>query len=76
MLNKVNATNVLTLENAQDTNKLLVALLEQQTILAKQARDRPPILPTPISVAVKTAFSFGQQLTSGIGQTLNHYRLP
>src|SRR5260370_20980371 len=39
VLNKVNATNVLSLQNAQDTNKLLVALLEQQTILAKQAPD-------------------------------------
>src|SRR6516162_4460078 len=39
VLNKVNATNVLALQNAQDTNKLLVAVLEQQTILAKHLRD-------------------------------------
>ena len=39
VLNKVNATNVLSLQNAQDTNKLLVAILEQQTIVSKQLRD-------------------------------------
>src|SRR5271157_3386487 len=39
VLNKINASGVLTLRTVQDSNKLLAALLEQQTILAKQQRD-------------------------------------
>lgn len=39
VLNKINATGVLTLRTVQDSNKLLASLLEQQTILAKQQRD-------------------------------------
>ena len=39
VLNKINATNVLTLRTVQDSNKLLASLLEQQTILAKQQRE-------------------------------------
>jgi hypothetical protein len=76
VLNKVNATNVLALENAQDTNKLLVALLEQQTILAKQARDSATgITNADISRRLNSS-GFAQQLAGGIGQTLNNYRLP
>lgn len=76
VLNKVNATNVLALQNAQDTNKLLVALLEQQTILAKRARDSATnTTNADISRRLNSA-SFGQQLAGGIGQTLNTYRLP
>jgi hypothetical protein len=76
VLNKVNATNVLSLQNAQDTNKVLVALLEQQTILAKQARDAATnIANADISRRLNSA-AFGQQLAGGIGQTLNTYRLP
>src|SRR5262249_49382792 len=39
VLNKINATNVLTLRSVQDTNKLLASLLEQQVILSKQERE-------------------------------------
>jgi hypothetical protein len=39
VLNKINAANMLTLRSIQDSNKLLAALLEQQTILAKQQRE-------------------------------------
>lgn len=39
VLNKINATNVLTLRSIQDSNKLLASLLEQQTIVAKQQRE-------------------------------------
>ena len=76
VLNKVNATNVLALENAQDTNKLLVALLEQQTILAKQARDSATNITNADINRRLDSVGFGQQLTSGIGQALNRYRLP
>lgn len=76
VLNKVNATNVLALQNAQDTNKLLVALLEQQTIVAKQLRDQAAVI-TTADLARRTAtVPLGQQLTSGIGQALNTYQLP
>src|SRR5277367_203477 len=40
VLNKINASSVLTLRTLQDSNKLLASLLEQQTILAKQQRDQ------------------------------------
>lgn len=39
VLNKINATNIIALRNGQDTNKLLVALTEQQVIEAKRKRD-------------------------------------
>jgi hypothetical protein len=39
VLNKINAANVIGLRNAQDTNKLLVALAEAQIIQAKRQRD-------------------------------------
>ncbi|MCU1305289.1 MAG: hypothetical protein JWQ87_5573 [Candidatus Sulfotelmatobacter sp.] len=76
VLNKVNATNVLALENAQDTNKLLVSLLEQQTILAKQARDSATNITNADISRRLNSTGFGQQLAGGIGQTLNNYRLP
>jgi hypothetical protein len=39
VLNKVNAANLIALRNGQDTNKLLVALTEEQLIDAKRKRD-------------------------------------
>jgi len=76
VLNKVNATNVLALQNAQDTNKLLVALLEQQTIVSKQLRDQAAVI-TSADLTRRTAtVPLGQQLTNGIGQTLTSYQLP
>lgn len=39
VLNKVNAANLIALRNGEDTNKLLVALTEQQVIDAKRKRD-------------------------------------
>lgn len=39
VLNKVNAANLVALRNTQDTNKLLVAMTEQQLIEAKRKRD-------------------------------------
>lgn len=76
VLNKVNATNVLALQNAQDTNKLLVAILEQQTVLSKQTRDSATNI-TNADISRRTnSVGLGQQLTSGIGQSLNTYQLP
>jgi hypothetical protein len=76
VLNKVNATNVLSLQNAQDTNKLLVSLLEQQTILSKQARDSAANINNADISRRLNSVAFGQQLSGGIGQALNTYRLP
>ena len=39
VLNKINAANVLTLRTLQDSNKLLVSLLEQNVVAAKQQRE-------------------------------------
>jgi len=39
VLNKINAASVIAIRNGQDTNKLLVALAEQQVIEAKRQRD-------------------------------------
>jgi hypothetical protein len=39
VLNKINASGVLTLRTLEDSNKLLASLLEEQTILAKQQRE-------------------------------------
>ena len=39
VLNKINAAGVISVRNGQDTNKLLVALTEQQLIAAKRQRD-------------------------------------
>ena len=76
VLNKVNATNVLALQNAQDTNKLLVAVLEQQTILAKHLRDAEVSAANADIERRLNSFNFNQQLTAGIGDNLNGYRLP
>ena len=76
VLNKVNATNVLALQNAQDTNKLLVAVLEQQTILAKHLRDAEASAANADIERRLNSFNFNQQLTAGVGANLNGYRLP
>ncbi len=39
VLNKINASGVIGLRNTQDTNKVLVALAEQQIVQAKRQRD-------------------------------------
>src|SRR6266849_2320232 len=39
VLNKINAANVISVRNTQDSNKLLVALAEEQIIDAKRKRD-------------------------------------
>lgn len=39
VLNKINAANIISVRTSQDTNKLLVALAEAQTVQAKRTRD-------------------------------------
>lgn len=76
VLNKVNATNVLALQNAQDTNKLLTAILEQQTILSKQMRDSATNIANADIDRRQNGANLNQQLTASIGQSLNSYTLP
>src|SRR6516225_10877595 len=76
VLNKVNATSLLALQNAQDTNKLLVAVLEQQTILAKHLREAEVSAANADNERRLNAFDYDQPRTAGIGANLNGYRLP
>ncbi len=76
VLNKVNATTMLALQNAQDTNKLLVALLEQQTIAAKQQRDAQANAINNDIYRRANIQPAIQQVTAGFNATLNSYRLP
>ena len=58
VLNKINAAGVLTLHTVQDSNKLLAALLEQQTILMRNnSATRQRVPSTSISTAAKQAWA-------------------
>jgi hypothetical protein len=76
VLNKVNATNVLALQNAQDTNKLLVALLEQQTIAAKRLRDADTEAIDDDIYRRANVVPMNSQLSGSFGSQLANYRLP
>ncbi len=76
VLNKVNATGVLGLQTTQDTNKLLVALLEEQTIRAKQLRDAEAQAIDREIYRQANASTDDQQLTGGLESTLANFRIP
>ena len=76
VLNKVNATNVLALQNAQDTNKLLVSILEQQTINAKQLRDAETEAINDDIYRRANVVPMSNQLAGSFGSQLANYRLP
>jgi hypothetical protein len=76
VLNKINASNVLTLRTLQDANNLRVAALEQQVLQAKQQRDAD-------AANLNYATQIRQQVTqnlapfnSNLTQSLSSYRLP
>lgn len=76
VLNKINASNVLTLRTLQDANNLRLAALEQQILQAKQQRDSD-------AANLNYAIQMRQQATenlapfnSNLTQTLANYRLP
>ncbi len=76
ILNKINASNVLTLRTLQDANNLRVAALEQQVLQAKQQRDAD-------AANLNYATQIRQQVTqnlapfnSNLTQSLSSYRLP
>jgi hypothetical protein len=76
VLNKVNATNVLTLRSIQDSNKLLASLLEQQTIAAKQQRESTT---SAINAEISRQASLSTNLTQVTGtltNSLQNFRMP
>ena len=76
VLNKINASGVLTLRSLQDSNKLLASLLEEQTILAKQQREATTNtinadIERRASLAVNMA-----QVTGTMTSSLQNFRMP
>lgn len=76
VLNKINASNVLTLRTLQDANNLRVAALEQQVLQGKQQRDTD-------AANLNFVIQMRQQATQNLGpfnsnltQSLSSYRLP
>jgi hypothetical protein len=76
VLNKINATNVLTLRSIQDSNKLLASLLEQQTIAAKQLRETTTnAINADISRRATLAGNMNQ-VTGTLTNSLENFRMP
>jgi hypothetical protein len=76
VLNKINASNVLTLRTLQDANNLRVEALEQQVLQAKQQRDTDT---ANLNFAIQMQQQVTQNLApfnSNLSQTLSSYRLP
>jgi hypothetical protein len=76
VLNKINASNVLTLRTLQDANNLRVAALEQQVLQAKQQRD---VDAANLNYAIQMRQQLTQNLVpfnTNLSQTLGAYRLP
>jgi hypothetical protein len=76
ILNKINASNVLTLRTLQDANNLRVAALEQQVLQAKQQRDTDA---ANLNYATQIRQQATQNLApfnSNLTQSLTGYRLP
>jgi len=76
VLNKINAANVLTLRSIQDSNKLLAALLEQQTIVAKQQREATTnAINADISRRASLTGNMAQ-VSSTLTTSLQNFRMP
>jgi hypothetical protein len=76
VLNKINASNVLTLRTLQDTNNLRVAALEQQVLQAKQQRDTET---ANLNFAIQMRQQATQNLApfnNNLSQSLSSHRLP
>jgi hypothetical protein len=76
VLNKINASGVLTLRTLQDSNKLLASLLEQQTILAKQQRET---MTNTINAEIARRASLAGNMTQVSGSltdSLEAFRMP
>jgi hypothetical protein len=76
VLNKINAAGVLTLRTAQDSNKLLASLLEQQTVAAKQQREATAnAINADIARHANLAVNLAQ-VTGTITDSLQTFRMP
>jgi hypothetical protein len=76
VLNKINAANVLTLRTLQDSNKLLLSLLEQNVIAAKQQRETTAnSINTDIARQATLAGNLAQ-VTSTLNNSLQNFRMP
>jgi hypothetical protein len=76
VLNKINASGVLTIRTLQDSNKLLASLLEEQTILAKQQREATT---NTINADIQRQASFAgnmAQVTGTLTDSLQNFRMP
>jgi hypothetical protein len=76
VLNKINAAGVLTLRTAQDSNKLLASLLEEQIVLAKQQREATA---NAINADIERRASLAgnlSQLTGTLTTSLQNFRMP
>lgn len=76
VLNKINASGVLTLRTLQDSNKLLASLLEEQTILAKQQREATT---NTINADIQRRASLAgnmAQVTGTMTDSLQNFRMP
>lgn len=76
VLNKINATNVLTLRSVQDANNLRLAALEQQLLRAKEQRDTDA---ANINFSIEMHQQATQNLApfnTNLAQSLDAYRLP
>jgi hypothetical protein len=76
VLNKISAANVLTLRTLQDSNKLLVSLLEQNVIAAKQQRE---VTANSINTDIdRQATMSGNlaQVTSTLNSSLQNFVMP
>jgi hypothetical protein len=76
VLNKINASGVLTLRTVQDSNKLLASLLEMQTILAKQQRES---MTNSINADIQRQASAAAnmtQMTGTLTNSLQTFRMP
>ena len=76
VLNKINASNVLTLRTLQDANNLRVAALEQQVLQAKVQRDTDA---ANLNFTIQMRQQSTQNLApfnTNLSQSLASYRLP
>lgn len=76
VLNKINAADVLMLRTLQDSNKLLLSLLEQNVIAAKQQREETA---DSINAEVERRATLAgnlSQVTGTLGSSLQTYRMP
>jgi hypothetical protein len=76
VLNKINATNMLTLRTLQDANNLRVAALEQQVLQSKQQRDSDAANLDFITQLQLQATQNLAPFNGNLTQSLSGYRLP